>query len=451
MPSLQDIHVGQSSCVLCRQSPTLGSYVLVWFHATCYKVLEKSYEPSKKPTFKELERFADATRPVYKSQYEASRETAPVMEGLSSKYTKDIVQDSLRQDLFGELLVEIRIMIAELIAPCWYLICTQLSLTREIWMIRINYRGNSYVTRLSSTPLESAGNYDHIKLSSQYQQNCRFVDHNSNPTPNGSPWYEVLEVRDPHLETRVSCDGQFVRGIQLVSGDSSSACRVWSSPCQPEFHPRNIYNFRGDKNKKLRLDYVKFNTHVRGFLVYCADTKTVGIHGFSDTSAAFRKFVDLVHGRIAWIQKFKICHGRTSSPSLVLQTSLGRIITFGPQFLARIIDQYEYLSLASNEPLPMDTHFAPPAVPPGGGSIALTWYMIKGPLKGLSHHPCLGLLLFNSDQHIEALGQVRWDYGLTQEILMPICVENGTVDGKDYIKDIRSDIHESKLHVETGG
>jgi hypothetical protein len=31
----------------------------------------------------------------------------------------------------------------------------------------------------------------------------------------------------------------------------------------------------------------------------------------------------------------------------------------------------------------MDTHFAPPAVPPGGGSIALTWYMIKGPLKGL--------------------------------------------------------------------
>jgi hypothetical protein len=31
-----------------------------------------------------------------------------------------------------------------------------------------------------------------------------------------------------------------------------------------------------------------------------------------------------------------------------LQTSLGRIITFGPQFLARIIDQYEYLSLASN-------------------------------------------------------------------------------------------------------
>jgi hypothetical protein len=69
-----------------------------------------------------LERFADATRPVYKSQYEASRETAPVMEGLSSKYTKDIVQDSLRQDLFGELLVEIRIMIAELIAPCWYLI-----------------------------------------------------------------------------------------------------------------------------------------------------------------------------------------------------------------------------------------------------------------------------------------------------------------------------------------
>jgi hypothetical protein len=88
--------------------------------------------------------------------------------------------------------------------------------------------------------------------------------------------------------------------------------------------------------------------------------------------------------------------------------------------------------------------------------------MTKAPRKGLvkvqacrdqeqSHHPCLGLLLFYSDQHIESLGQVRWDHDLTQEIPEPMYVENGTIDGRGYIKDIRSDIHDCELSVETGG
>ncbi|PYH88071.1 hypothetical protein BO71DRAFT_404140 [Aspergillus ellipticus CBS 707.79] len=92
MISEQDPHLGQSTCVLCRQAPTVGSHILdlnqklhpvpecrspcagcsyspypaVWFHAPCYDVLQHSYdEPSEKPTPDELRRFADAIRPVY--------------------------------------------------------------------------------------------------------------------------------------------------------------------------------------------------------------------------------------------------------------------------------------------------------------------------------------------------------------------------------------------------
>ncbi|GMG22278.1 unnamed protein product [Aspergillus oryzae] len=316
-----------------------------------------------------------------------------------------------------------------------------------------------------------------------------------------------------------------MRNIQLLPRNPSTY-RAWSSPFPPKFHPWNFYQARC----KSRLDYFKIDSHIRGVLVCCANAKTVGIHGFSDTSKAFREFIDLMNRRMsnsyklwiyfpfngheyikaAWIRKFRICRGPASNPILVvshsflvphswltskLQTSLGRTITFGPQFPARIVDQYEYhplvrdgdgaisgifhdgldpttqyiseVGVTCNEqydvgpstPPPMDTRFEPPAVPPGRGSIASTWYMTKASLKGLvkvqvcrdkeqSHHPCLGLLLFYSDEHIESIGQVRWDHDLNQETARPTYVENGVIDGRDYIKDIRSDIHDTELNME---
>lgn len=132
-----------------------------------------------------------------------------------------------------------------------------------------------------------------------------------------------------------------------------------------------------------RLDYLEFDSRIRGLLVCCANGKTVGIHGFSDTSTKFREFVNLVNRRIsnshkhwiyfpfnereyikaAWIRKLRICRGPASSPILVvsisflaprrrltgkLQTSLGRTVTFGPQRPTCIIDQYEYHPLVRN-------------------------------------------------------------------------------------------------------
>jgi hypothetical protein len=52
------------------------------------------------------------------------------------------------------------------------------------------------------------------------------------------------------------------------------------------------------------------------------------------------------------------------------------------------------------------------------------WHMTKESLNGLvkmqicrdqqkSHRPCIGLLLLYDDQHIESLGEVRWEMDMT--------------------------------------
>ncbi|PLN77264.1 hypothetical protein BDW42DRAFT_6312 [Aspergillus taichungensis] len=336
------------------------------------------------------------------------------------------------------------------------------------------------------------------------------MDPKSNPKSDGSPWHEILDASDTCLEVYLSCDGLFMRNIQLLS-KSLSTYRAWSSPFSPEFHPWDFYQVKHES----RLDYLKIDSHIRGVLVCCANARIVGIHGLSDTSKAFREFIDLMNRsmsnryklwiyfplnsheyiKAAWIRKFKICRGPASNPILVLQTSLGRTVTFGPQFSARTVDQYEYHSLVRDgdgaisgifhdgldpttryisevgvtcdeqydvglsEPPSLDTRSEPPAVPPGRGSIASTWYMTQASLKDLvkvqvckdkdqSHHPCLGILLFYSDEHIESIGQVRWDHDLHHETTRPMYIENGFIDGRVYIKDIRSGIHDTELDVE---
>ncbi|KAE8339458.1 hypothetical protein BDV24DRAFT_152808 [Aspergillus arachidicola] len=483
MTSEQNIHIGQSLCVLCRQAATVRSHILnpiqkshtvpdcrypcggcsyspypmLWFHAACYD----------KPTFKDLRRFVDVTRPVYKCEYKEYKETISVMEGLFSKYTREIIEDSR--------------------------------------ISKIKYRGTYYVAQLSSKPLELISTFEqyHIKLPIKISKiilsaDCigihgiQFVGPQLNPKSDGLPWYEVQDTRETDLEISMSCNGLFIRSIQ-----------AWSSPFPPKFHPWNFYQARG----KSRLDYIKIDSHIQGVLVCCANAKIVRIHGFSDISESFREFIDLMNRRksnsykhwiyfpfnkheytkAAWIRKFRLCHGPASNPILVvsrsllvphpwltskLQTSLGRTITFGPQFPARIINQYEYHPLVrdGDDPAtkyisdigvtcndvgtlgssPSDARIEPPTVPPGRGSSASTWYVTKASLKGLvnvyvcsdkeqPHHPCLGLLLYYSDGHIN------------QETVRPIYIENGTVDGRDYIKDIQSGIYDTDLKVKRSG
>ncbi|EAU30047.1 predicted protein [Aspergillus terreus NIH2624] len=200
-----------------------------------------------------------------------------------------------------------------------------------------------------------------------------------------------------------------------------------------------------------------------------------------NTGRPFKKFVKLMRQRArtgylhwiyvplnknecieaAWIRKLQDCSTIAFGPVLILRTSLRRTLTFGPQLPARIIDFYGYLPLVKDGDgtisglfhdgldsvsryvsafgvacnaqsqagtlplLPMDTHYEPPKVPPGKGSIACTWFMTKASLKNLV--------------------KVCWDLDLTQEVFDPVYIEKGTVDGRDYIKNIRGDTFDSRV------
>lgn len=114
------------------------------------------------------------------------------------------------------------------------------------------------------------------------------------------------------------------------------------------------------------------------------------------------------------------------------------------------------------EPEPTLDRYSPPPIPPRGGPLATSWYMTKAPLEGLLkvrvcrdqeqlHHPCLGLLLYYKDRQVESLGQVRWDQDLSHEVFAPIHIENSSIDGKNYIKNVQRDAACSGLNLGIGG
>ncbi|GMF72649.1 unnamed protein product [Aspergillus oryzae var. brunneus] len=82
-------------------------------------------------------------------------------------------------------------------------------------MSRIIYHGTSYLTRLSDKPLESmGGSYQcHIKLPSDINKiivsfdsigvhGIQFLEHSSNPISDGSPWYEIFDMKDSSRDLR---------------------------------------------------------------------------------------------------------------------------------------------------------------------------------------------------------------------------------------------------------
>ncbi|KAB8272804.1 hypothetical protein BDV30DRAFT_249204 [Aspergillus minisclerotigenes] len=249
------------------------------------------------------------------------------------------------------------------------------------------------------------GSYQcHIKLPSDINKiivsfdsigvpGIQFLEQSSNPISDG----------DSHLEIYVNYDGLFVRGIHLLSRDLSSKYRVWNSPFPPTIHSWNFYhhpwNFEHAQDKP-RLDYVKFDSYTQG---------------------------------------------------LILRTSLGRTITSGPQFPTHLINYHEYYPLVGDGDGPISGIFhngldpasnfiselgATCMVPPGRGSPTCTWYLTKASLKD----PIKAQVCRDKEhgQHIESLGQVRWDCDLTQKVLSL----------HTWKADIWSDIDYSRLNVQ---
>lgn len=223
-------------CLICNRAPNPRA----WFHVSCYDILMITYQPSEGPTGQELGEFADATSSFGKSGDKGNGKIASIFEGLSSEYARRITEADFRYDLFMQLPMEIKVMIAELIFPCWYLKVLgetrrlieqlrslrhhedrreQLELTQNVWVRRTIYRGIAYVAWLSTLPLKATATstVDHIKIPDTVDKivlsadligirGVQFVDNNSQPQTDGSPWYEILEPKAPGTEIKVISD-----------------------------------------------------------------------------------------------------------------------------------------------------------------------------------------------------------------------------------------------------
>ncbi|PLN85038.1 hypothetical protein BDW42DRAFT_183268 [Aspergillus taichungensis] len=483
------------------------------------------------------------------------------MEGVFSKHAEKILCKTFKRDLLEQLPSEILLQICKFMGPCWYLIVlgeTQrlmgalkgkrdpqqnslnLDQTRNVWISRITFRGVSYLSRLGDKPLRFTKLSDQIQLRIPKRiskivasvdgigvRGIHFLEHASDvPPPAEAPWYEILPMRDTGQKVFVNSNSLFIKKIHFEN-QFREVPYIWSSPSPPTVPVTNFY--RGSKTSlgNVRVHYIKFDHHVRGLLACCTQYGLVGIHGLTDTSTTFRAFVDLMHRRrpeshkhwmyfpfnpqetisASWVRRLVFDYP-VNCPPLVLLTSRGRTITFGPQLPSEVYGPYRYellgglhdgpvsgifhdgLNLAPNfdfdestgyyynnganhirdmgvtcdnessvktqKTLPADIHMDPPAFAPNEDRLAGTWYMTAASLCGITkaeicrdinqpHRPCLGLLLFYHDGHMEAIGQIRWDCDVSEKIDRPMYIVNAVVDGQNYIKDVLGRAYESEF------
>ncbi|PYH31265.1 uncharacterized protein BO87DRAFT_418328 [Aspergillus neoniger CBS 115656] len=184
----------------------------------------------------------------------------------------------------------------------------------------------------------------------------------------------------------------------------------------------------------------------------------------------------------AWIRNFHEYQEESESEeaedleeidALILQTSLGRSVTFGPVFPLMYIECGVYTPMFKAEDGPVTGIFHDGLDPRNSGILlcGVTCDSSRScqtpvfvPLRDTlafpdknpddvcrnrlkPYRPCLGMLMFYDDGHVECSGQIRWDYGLEEEICAPIIVVRGVADGNNYIKDIQG----GKGNVESTG
>ncbi|GKZ81150.1 hypothetical protein AnigIFM56816_005662 [Aspergillus niger] len=508
----EDIHVSRRYCALCVDHPTAGERIidleedgfppqtvpdcekncvfckaepnpLLCIHTRCLRLLMASYEPSDKPSLKDIRKFALATEELYPKSYPERGNPGTVLEGLASRYTSWIIPESFKEDFFGKLPPEIRRRISEFVGSCWYLTILgetrrlidygrqnkepqedELDLTKDIWMSRIICRDHSYVAQLSNTPLKAAEGADvfqvqlprniHRVIISQDHIGVRgiqFLNRDATPTEDQSPWYEIFNVQNSHPKLGVYRHCLLMQRIALVNGQySGTESLTWTSPFAPALHElvQTPFNRGGTIASPMYIGFI-FHSMIRNRsrepgsgagLLPRGRHVTFGAQA-PDHYLANRRYHPMlwdVDGPVSGIYHDGMDPG--SSYVTVCGVTCHSPRNGQTPVLVPIRDISEF---------------------PGGNRNKLfeLWFMTKATLRGLvkvqvcrdrmrSHHPCLGMLMFYDDGHVESSGQIRWDYGLGEDICSPIIVVKGVNDGREYIKDIRSakDKVESTVH-----
>ncbi|RAH52461.1 hypothetical protein BO85DRAFT_507292 [Aspergillus piperis CBS 112811] len=422
--------------------------------------------------------------------------------------------------------------IAGFVGSCWYLavlgeahrlidyirqsekdLSEALDLDEDLWISRIVCQYHWYLSQISNMPIEATEGMEvfHIQppqtihkiIASTDQIGVRwiqFLDRETTPTQDQSPWYEIYDVEN--FEPRLwVVHGRLI--IKKIEIDDDEATRLlpstWTSPNTPIFHP--LQNICCPCHlQEAKFHHMKLGTPVEGILVIRAGAyDIVGIHNFSGRNKAFWEFLEQVHARggprtnpslywfyfplndqedilMAWDRQLEHPDGRTNFDGLIVSASISHLISRTDRLGTNILREgYDIRSVSgiihdgmdlrfpsvtvfgvtchsphdgeTRAPVPVRYANGPPGAHPGEDLVP--WYMTKATLRGVtrvqvcrdrtqSHHPCLGILMFYADGHIESNGQIRWDYGLDEETCSPFVVASGAVNEKDTIKDIRN-------------
>lgn len=197
---------------------------------------------------KDIKDYAIDTEVLYGRRY-PRRHPGTILEGLSSKHTSCIIAESFKQSFFDKLPPEMRRRIAAFVGPCWYLavlgeahrlidyirqsdkdLSEALDLDEDLWISRIVCQDHWYLSQISNMPIEATEGMEvfHIQppqtihkiIASTDQIGVRwiqFLDRETTPTQDQSPWYEIYDVEN------------FEPRLWVVHGVSNSILSIWAS------------------------------------------------------------------------------------------------------------------------------------------------------------------------------------------------------------------------------
>ncbi|KAL4967478.1 uncharacterized protein BDV14DRAFT_188269 [Aspergillus stella-maris] len=323
------------------------------------------------------------------------------------------------------------------------------------------------------------------------------LDGDSRPTSDGSPWYKILNLGIPNNGGLFVRDIELRSSSASIENTMWSSpfqpkFQTWNFFGHKKMH-RLQYLPLDCETRGLMVCCV--GTKMIGIQGY-ADTPRKVDKFVEWTNQRLKEpgrelwiFFPLnAHEQVlgAWIRHRK---GRAPGPffALILHTCLGRTVTFGAQYPSYVVDGLEYHPLLltgeapitglfhdgldtrirSNNiteigitcaggresgdsgppPLPANVHSEPPGVSPGSPNS--TWFLSRAPLKSVSkmqlcrdirkpYRPVMGVLVFYEDQHVESLGQMRWDFDVNEYVSAPFYIRKRNVNGWDCVLDIRS-------------
>ncbi|KAL4939219.1 hypothetical protein BDV06DRAFT_199330 [Aspergillus oleicola] len=512
------VHEPKYCCSICVECPRPE----VWFHRDCYFLLESTYKDQRRPAAKQFKDLGDVLKCSH-LQDGSDRLSVSVREGLVSPWAARLHDKAFSQGLLKRFPAEIQLAIAELIGSPWYLIVlgetrrlleelsnideepqsAQIRLAGAVYVSWITYHGHSYISRISNTPFKTLESSDQqcLKVPPSVQQvilstdfigvrQMQFVDQDSKVTSDGSPRYEFIDIPGPSSEL----NSLFLRSLGTREGRPAN--RIWNVVNPPELQPWNLYSIQESYQQADHLDCVELCPELKGLVVCCSTEGILGIHGFVKPSSAFRSFVRLMDQKVpglrkqwiffpvnagevfenAWVRQFEGSYSAGAQHLLVIQTSLGRVVTFGPQYTDSLRHKYKFrplrkegdgalsaivhdgsnparetlhtIAVTCNPDIPSkNCNQEPPEPFPSYTPPSLydwsrqkfsrlnLWFLSKAPLQDVlsirvcrdqeqDHFPYTGMILRYADNHLESVGQVRMDRKISPEIRCPIQIQH---------------------------